>query len=342
MRDKGYSRKARALAHRGYRVLTHPYTVKAAKAMAYAGAAYAPAWAYNKVKSYFGRSKGKSIHQRAVNVGTGGSMSKFFYGKRKIPRRYASVYKALAKNYVGVNTAQRITAGIGLQNAYTVMPMFNSGDVASISSKVANNNTNKIFLSSCSAEVMLTNQELANVRIYIYDIIARRDSQSNVNTQNPDTAWKNSYADEGGANSNYSIVGSTPYSSDLFTQYFKVLKVTHLTLSQGQSHTHRVHYSPNRAIDGEYIQYNSGSFKGLTCFTMIVLHGYPENDSTTKTQVSTGQCDVDVIIRKQYKYTWLNDQDTTFSMTNNLPANFTVGESIVNIGAGSVATDSNA
>jgi hypothetical protein len=293
-----------------------------------------------KIKS---KTKTKSKLHQKVSLIAGGpnSESKFFYGKRKVPKAYTKVIKALAKNYVALNNAQRISVAVGLQGANTLLTMFGPADMNTILTTISSNKTNRAVVMSCSAEIMLTNMDLAPARVTLYDVIARRDIPSS-SLNLPDVAWKVGYADEGGSNSNYSIIGTTPFSNDTFVQFYKVLKITNIVMSQGQTHFHRVNFSPNRLIDGEYINYDQQGYKGLTCHTMIVHSGMPANDSVTKTQVSTGVTNIDVVNRIQYKYTWLTDNTTNYKVTNSLPGSFTVAQDLVDIGSGTIVTDSNA
>nr|WAE42971.1 MAG: capsid protein [Cressdnaviricota sp.] len=292
-----------------------------------------------KKKKY---KKSVSIHQasKAGIGGHGGTYTTFYYTPRKMPLSFKRNFKALSKNYYTINGAIRYTSAVGLQNSNTIQSMFNYTDLNAISQKVSANQTNKVLMKSCSSELMITNQDAANSNIIIYDIIARRDLATTSNLATPDVAWARSYGDEGATNSNWNIPGSTPFSADLFTQFYRVCKISHVTLGQGQCHTHRVKFSPNIIIDGELIQYNTNGLKGVTCFTMVVQSGFPQNDVTTKSQVSLGQTTLDFVYKKQYSYTWMSDNDTTYSTTNSLPTTFTVGESVMSEATGAAITDS--
>lgn len=272
----------------------------------------------------------------------GGTYSNYYYTGRKCPKNYYKVIKTLSKNYYTINYAVRWTSGPGVQNSNTINTIFGYTDVNAISQKIAANQTNKFLLKSCSSEMLITNQDAGNVNIIIYDIIARRDLATNANIAFPDIAWARAYTDEGASNSNWSIPGSTPFSADLFTQFFKVAKMTHITLGQGQCHTHRVKFTPNKIMDGEYIQYNTNGFKGLTCFQMVVQYGMPANDVTTKTTVSLGNTALDFVTKKQYSFTWMADQDTSYSTTQSLPTSFAVNESIMNEATGAATVDTQA
>lgn len=300
-------------------------------------------WARGTLKKPFGTqvmSKvKKSIHQPARPNGTAGWHSKFFYGKRKLPRGYRAVSTALSKDYRVANNAARLTAAVGLQLASTQCRMFNATDCDLILQSIVSGKNQKALFMSCTAEMMITNQDLGNVKVIIYDIIARRDAPTGGSVGDPASAWADSYGDQGATDSNYTIVGTTPFSSLLFTTYFKVLKATHVLMSQGQSHVHRIKFSPNKVLNAEMTQYTTGSFKGLTCFQMIVAYGMPYNDVTTKTQVSTGSVALDVVVRKQYRYTFIDDVTTNYYVVNSLPGAFTVNENIMDIGTGAVEVD---
>lgn len=277
---------------------------------------------------------------KACVGGHGGTYSNFYYKSGRVPRAFLNNWKSLGKNYYAINGAFRYTTTPGVQAFNDIVSMFNYTDVNAISQKIsAGKQTNKMLLKSCSAEILITNQDSGNVNVCIYDIIARRDLASSANIATPVSAIKNSLLDEGGINQNWDVPGVTPFASDLFTQFFVVKKMTHMTLGQGQAHTHRLNYKPNRQIDGEYIQYNPNGFKNLTCFTVIQQVGLPCNDSVTKTQVSLGGTALDIVFKKQYQYTWMNDLDTTFATVNSLPIAFAVNEEIMNEATGTATIE---
>jgi len=282
-----------------------------------------------------------TLNQKATPEGTGGFTSKQYYVPRRMPKAYAVLNKSLPKNYYVVNNSGRLAQTPGLQ-AIVTMSVANKADINTICQKINTSQVNRFLMQECSSELVFTNQDAGNCRVWLYDIVARRDLATNANLLTPQAAFQNSLADEGGANANWSIPGTTPFSSDLFTQFFKVCKITHITLAQGQSHTHKVSFKTNKVIDGEFIQYEGNGFKGLTHYTMLMAHGFPYNDSTTKSQVSTGNVAIDFISKIQYKYTWIQDVDTNYSVTNTLPTSFTVNEEIMDIGTGAIAIDTQA
>lgn len=320
-----------------WRAGTRSYQALAAAA-AYAAKGVAK---FRKKRGLRGFSKNKlSINQRAQQVGQGGSISKFFYGKQRLalPK---SVLKTMSKNFYVENNAGRTTSTVGNQEVTRVAQLFAPSTLNPIIATISGSATQKAVLLSCTAETMITNQGLGTVRVTLYDIISRRDV-NNATIGYPDNAVKTGLADEGASAGSYSVVGTTPFSTDRFTQFYKVVKVTHIYLAQGQTHSHRIHYAPNRVVNREYTNLGGTStyaLRNLSCFTLMYQHGQVANDVTTKTQVSIGATALDWVTRYQYKYSYIDDSVTNYQYVNNLPANFTVGEDIIDIGSGAITTE---
>ena len=178
----------------------------------------------------------------------------------------------------------------------------------------------------------MTNQELANINVTLYDVVCRRDTQSS-----PDYEWNAGITEE---NSGYNaqVVGCTPFSSSLFTSHFKVLKTTKLILSPGQTHTHNVFYKLNRLLNQDILYDSSVELRGITVATMVVVHGEPTNSTATNTLVTTAAATLDIVQTKQIRYSWIADEDTNFFYQNTLPT--VTDPHIVNIGASTLTADS--
>ena len=54
------------------------------------------------------------------------------------------------------------------------------------------------MLTTCSCELMLSNATNSNIKVQIYDIIARRDISGGTTNYDPALAMLNTLADEGG------------------------------------------------------------------------------------------------------------------------------------------------
>jgi hypothetical protein len=158
---------------------------------------------------------------------------------------------------------------------------------------------------------------------------------SDVNND-PRTAWSQGETDAGATNMAIQV-GCTPFSSPRFTQFFKVVKVTHVILPAGGTHEHRVHYEPNKLLNQEVVQ-DSGNIRNLTHYTMATVYGAPDNDATTKTVVSIGTTSVDFVQTKQYRWSYLSDSTSNNAFTQSLPTTYATTEAVFNDESGVVNT----
>lgn len=298
-----------------------------------AAAATATQAVYNRFKR---KPMKKKLTQKALRDGTGGSFSKFSFTRNKIPRGFRV---ATTDNYKVINGAGRITATSGLQAAETHGYYYDKATLDVIRALISTSDTLRFLVKSVSAEIEYTNQCKGNVRLKIYDVVARRDLNTASNST-PANAWANNYAQEGGNNSDYKIVGTTPFSNSMFTKFYKVRKITNVLLAQGQTHCHKVFIRANAVINKDTLDEIEYGLKGITRFTMVVVHGCPYNDTEEETKVSTGDVAVDYIVRKSYKYTYVDDSSVNYSVTNALPVLTNI--SIMDIGSGEPEADANA
>lgn len=277
----------------------------------------------------------KKMNQNASNVG-GESISTTRVKTDRLNPTLRKLQRTLQPNFYYVNSSGRITATVGKQTAQYITQTFNSVDINAQVIQIPNyNSTSKILLDSCGYEMYITNANQGVCKLYIYDFISRKDTN-----QVPSTLWSTGQNDQGqGTNSIYNV-GMTPFSSPLFCQAFKVIKITKVILVGGYSHLHKISHSCNRQISYEYTNgnlSNATQFRGITVGSMIVAHGMPANDATTKTQVSTGEVALDYVWKKTYTYKYLEDAKSSVNVaTNNIPAVFAVSESIISPASGTI------
>lgn len=181
------------------------------------------------------------------------------------------------------------------------------------------------------------------INMELYDCVSKRDSpqlpldfQGNLPFQNPGsfqgtnildpgTAWslgmKNEAAQATGFSdkgvvtvADFNDLGSTPYQSKLFKDYFKVVRKTNVSLPIGGQHKHFVDLKPNFVVDNDLLQQNN-AFKGVSFFTIVVISGVPviacpgtENPLANPIgDVTTSATTVSIIQSVRYKWTWSED-----------------------------------
>jgi hypothetical protein len=195
--------------------------------------------------------------------------------------------------------------------------------------------TSKLYMKGCFAETLFTNQTNDVAHMTLYDCIARRDLTTQSTAEGlyttPDVAWQQGSVD-GGATNSWKIVGSTPFQSIGFTEYYKIFKITTVDLHSGGHHRHKLYANPRKMVNNDIVQTlitssNTGTIGQWTSFTMVVVHGYPDN-LTGGTTVTTASGKIDWVTRKQYEFYPVGSEKTIINFSDTLAQNAT--ESIIN------------
>lgn len=261
---------------------------------------------------------------------SGGESKSFFTLKR--PNKTKIGKLEYLKSTVVNNSAVRTTSLIGKQTSMNLVTCFDTADVSSLFTAIGiTGKTARLILHSIHAESLITNCENSNARIYLYDIIARRDVQTGY--VDPTSVFQAGFADAstGGSAANYLVPGVTPFGNHRFTEWFKILQTTEIILSPGATHTHVVHYAPNRLQSHEIDSATSaGCIAGLTVYTMLVVHGTPMNDSVTKTDVTLGPMNLDIVRKEMMSYSYAHQNYASDTITNSLNLTFAVGGETIN------------
>lgn len=286
-----------------------------------------------------------SLHQGVKKNTNGGSWSSFNYGHRKI-KNFGSIKSLRPQNWI-TNTTVRSTSTIGQQQFVTVSSMFSLGQLHTMLTQPSFSNpaVAKMLYQSCAGELLITNQGNGTARISLYDIITRRDA-NNTTASDPGLAVRSGFGDEvSGSNSNYLIPGVTPFQSQLFTTFYKVIKITNIELSSGQTHTHKYKFKLNKGLGGELIQNQAQAttaLKGISCYTMLQHHGYPDDDSANTSHVSLGSTQLDVVNKQNFKYYYTTQNQDTHLATAFTYTSFGGNENVMNEKTGAVVTETSA
>lgn len=273
---------------------------------------------------------------RIVAEGTGGQYSSFHYRKKNWLEK--SIDKSIAPTKVEFANAGQILSGIGKQNIQVVGTAFLQSEIATIYADIFSSTKNDRFLlKKCQLRTVFSNIFLSNVTVDIYDIIARKDVGSS-SISDPVVAWAQGDIDSG-ATSGYTQVGATPYQTEVFNQYFKVMQTTRVVLGAGQQHAHHVDLEPHRLMSWPYWNYTGYGFKDLTYYCVVVLHGAPANDTMTQTQVTVGQGGLNFIFEKEYTASVVYYPTAQVKTHNSLLTAFSNAEQTVNVGGSTIVTD---
>jgi len=276
--------------------------------------------------------------QRAQSDPLGGSTSQWTL--KRPPVNLGGVGQVVTPHVTVNNTSGRLTSAIGQQSVGIVASHFNITDYTALmtTSYGATVKSRKLLMKHVTSTVLITNQESVPCYYTIYDLIARRDGNATVT--DPLVAFTAGMADAQGAIAgSYLVPGVDPFSNPRFVEYFNIKQATSGTLLPGNVHTHRIYYEPNFIGSHEIDSFTTNYIKGLTHYTIIVFHGTPENDSTTKTQVSLSACALDYVVKNKYVTKAIELNYEAANATNSLPTAFGVAGEVINEFTGAAIPD---
>lgn len=278
---------------------------------------------------------------KVTAVGTGGQMSRVRFPGQKLFLD-KSLHAMLAPYYVAQNSATQILGQIGQQGLGTPFLALTAIDIANCAAKLtgAASSVNRVFMDRVHAELLLCNNFIANATVTIYDVMAREDINSTP-ANIPSTAWSSGDGDESGSAVNQLVPGTTPFDSELFNQYWKVIQTERFILAQGAQHRHVIDMSVNRLFHMERVQ-NSSAVRDATIGCIVVVSGQPSNDSTTKTQVSLGKSGLDIVQSLEYEFRFSQNHAVKAYATNSLPTAYGVAEELISTGLGTTSANTEA
>lgn len=305
-----------------------------------------------------GRPRKRTMQKRNFKTvpGVGGQVSNFRLGrpmpsyvKPLLKLTNFKTHRALISQRLDCVQGQQASMNFAyLQNggyaqitnpAYDIAYLLNQASLNGIGGGNISDNspstTTKIYIKKVFAKFMMTNMDIGNAQVHIFDIICKRDYP-----QGATIAFGNGISDVTTGAQDQRALGLMPWSSPEFNTHFRVLQKSSVILAQGQSHMHYVNYSPNKIFTAERLVSSDNSLAGATLFTMILIHGLPVNDRDTKTNVSTGSVSLDIVQTREVHWSWMEHNRSSWSTTGALPV--LTNEYEINIGSGLPTLDTEA
>lgn len=299
----------------------------------------------NNIKNYMrGRKRGadRKVKPRSTfagelpvhNEGVGGQYTELI---QHIPTSYVKEnLQTLAPQSWVTNAAGQLLVTQGKQATTNMLAMGGASAYANVSGGSKNQ---RYVLERADGELYMANNFLANVKITIYDCIARKDiSQSAVYA--PYSAWNTGLTDMG-LPITAQNVGATPFDSDTFNCFWKVLKRTEIILAGGACHRHKVTLKGSKLVTGpEGYYYNV--YKDTTYYCMVTISGQPAHDGTTKTTVGLGSGGIDYIESTEHRWKQLSNATQSIGRTDGLTGITLTTEKEVIVGGSAAQTNAEA
>lgn len=176
--------------------------------------------------------------------------------------------------------------------------------------------TRRMFLRDCKARVRMKNQTTGQIRVTIYDVISRRDRTAEAFA---DDDWSIGLGDERDPISTglpvQATPGGTPFQSERFTMFWKVVKVTNLTLHAGTEHVHSINYVVNKLINAALLE-QSRMYANLTYQCLISVQGAVSNNLTD--QVGLSAAALDTVVESRTRFYAMEKTRTVYTHFQNL------------------------
>lgn len=293
-------------------------------------------------KAMYRKRYPKRSNTVARYVTQAGSMtnSLFTYGKgRKISARVKAMRRVGAPDVIMWNGGFQCGSSQGKQAFYGFNSL-NQNHVKAILSIVGGQAApNQALIENAISELSLTNITNTSAEVEIYDIVFKRDVPNAISWVNnsitytvstgevPDMIAQGVNAASGAPSiaDNSDTVGISPYDSQVFKAYCKVVKRTHVMLGSGATHRHQSLVNVSKvALQTVAGQDGIELTKGYAFCTLIKVNGAPAYIPTG--EYSTLGTPSDITLQAVYtlrvKYTYVQD------VTSNLVINDAVGDTL--------------
>lgn len=305
------------------------------------------------------RGRARRVIRKPTIQASGGvvTSSSFRMIKRgKTDPRVTAIKRVGSPNIYVNQVPKTIITSAGFLNYWSMFHQYNT-DLRNIRQLINSSSAAPIryVLENYMNEMTMTNTTNASCEVEIYDLTLKKDllvqfayeeaANTYVVNGSPEAYWEvGTRLMSGQADAvsppNSTVLGASPFDSQLFKDYFKVQKRTRVMLSQGASHRHFVTLNVNKVIDDAFVQTSQQiiGHKGITVYTMLVVRGFPQTTGNVEDPgvSTTCPCQLAIVNQQRYKYTWSADLSNTGNYYDQLTSPATTA--VLNIGSGLVDT----
>lgn len=255
------------------------------------------------------------------------------YGQRnRVSKQVLAMKRVGAPDELVINGGSLIQPPNPGYQTYVSFPILPQERLTELNQIAGNQSApNRVLVESVLSELTFTNLSNAAAEVEMYDIICKRDVLESASISIGETAYitpgsVEDYIRVGvnaaagrPADSNYSaIVGTSPYDSQFFQTYFKVVRKQHVMLGSGASHRHQSMLKINKVIN----QSLAGSsdlalIKGYTHIVLLQVRGVAGYDTVTELGTPP-KVSLNSVFTQRIKYTFVQDVNSSLTVTDTL------------------------
>jgi len=235
------------------------------------------------------------------------------------------------------NPGTQVTALVG--QWFSVPDVYNiSLDVPALNGVAGGPLPTHFTVKSINAEVSFVNPSSLPMIYDVYDIVARKDVPNSatlpspaLDVTNPIGAWHTgllvqSLTINGGGGSPIAFeneLGSRPIDSQLFNDYFRILKHTPIVLPQAATHIHKVNVTSNRVFDRNEIALAQNYLNGLantTQYTIVICRGSVGMETSSGLSATTTLPPMlRYVTVERYTYSYLQASGSSWQFKDSVP-----------------------
>jgi len=199
----------------------------------------------------------------------------------------------------------------------------------------------RFHVNSLLVEMTFANASSGTQILDLYDVMYLQDtprpdpSGAMYNVSTPLNAWSagmvNQVGTAGLITNAIFLLGALPTDSELFRDFYKVVRKTSVVMAQASSHVHKLNIKHPRNFDLNEMSTNYLAKTGLAHYTMAtlaVVRGQPAYDpsSTVTTAMAPN---IRCIVTERYQYSWVQPAGSAWYWASNIPV--TTGASTAQI-----------
>lgn len=312
-----------------------------------------------------GMALGRGIKRAATSAGGRAAKRRKYTIKTKIPAtpkmidgvvkiykkwiRHSNAYAVKAKKLTAlgqtstyqVTGSNQFTNNTGRQVLTNLLSLMDRTARSSAPFTIANTDPNrKVLFKKINYRGLITNQSNAVCFIKLYFCTARQDTNNN-----PASTWQNLVNNQATDVSMETMFHAMPTDIPGFNETWYIDKVSTFHIPAGGVLDLKIKYKPNFYADDVNTGDAVATFsRGLSKYVLMVHHGPPINDVTTKTQVSLGYGqNLDLVSCTKYKYqAFQNPIVPNYDSTGDLITSYTVNPDVMLEDVDSAALGANA
>lgn len=184
---------------------------------------------------------------------------------------------------------------------------------------VSHSNAVKTLLLNAKYDVTISSSAIFDTVVTMY-VLYPRTNTTRGSYQTAKSKWSDGIADAGGATTDISVYGASPYMSPELCSQFRIGRTKKFYISAGGSENIKFNFKINKVLDQASFTTNANFYmiKGVSATILFVARGVPETKVADGTQVTTSATKLIFSYFAQLNYVQPDWKGKTVSIADNM------------------------